>query len=117
MENLPPEHKLGETFLYKNAILKVEKDVLGDCSQCYFKSTGTCNRTTKDLGICAGFLRSDGTDVSFKFIKTQCPADVTPEQAKAIDIAEEEGLGAEIEYCIFELGMSPEEALKEWDLL
>lgn len=46
-------------------------------------------------------------------MEKKLPSDITPEQAKAIDIAEEEGLGAEIEYCIFELGMSPEEALKE----
>lgn len=44
------------------------------------------------------------------------PEDITPEQAEAIDLAEEYGLGAEIEYCIFELGMSPREALEEWDL-
>lgn len=49
--------------------------------------------------------------------KKSCPPDVTPEQAEAIDLAEEYGLGAEIEYCIFELGMSSREALEEWDLV
>lgn len=46
----------------------------------------------------------------------QLPNDVTPEQASAIDLAEQYGLGAEIEYCMFELNMTPNEALKEWDL-
>lgn len=44
------------------------------------------------------------------------PSDVTPEQAAAINLAEEYGLGAEVEYAIFVQGMSPEEALDEWDL-
>lgn len=44
------------------------------------------------------------------------PVDVTKEQAEAIDLAEKYGLGAEVEYAMFELGMSPEEALREWDL-
>lgn len=34
----------------------------------------------------------------------------------AIDLAEMFNLGYEVEHCIFELGMSPEEALREWDL-
>lgn len=45
------------------------------------------------------------------------PEDITPEQAEAIDLAEEYGLGAEVEYAMFECGMSPNEALAEWDLL
>lgn len=45
------------------------------------------------------------------------PVDVTKEQAEAIDLAEEYGLGAEVEYAMFECGMSPNEALAEWDLL
>lgn len=44
------------------------------------------------------------------------PSDVTSEQAAAIDLAEEYGLGAEVEYAMFVQGMSPEEALDEWDL-
>lgn len=117
---VPPERKLGETFLYNNSILEVEKDTFRDCSECYFWSANTCNRTTEDLsisGLCAGFIRSDRTDVIFRFIKNQCPSDVTPEQAKAIDIAEAAGLGIDVEHCIFDLGMSPEEALRDWDLL
>lgn len=42
--------------------------------------------------------------------------DITPEQSLAIDKAEKYGLGAEVEYAIFEEGMSPEEALREWDI-
>lgn len=49
--------------------------------------------------------------------KKSCPPDVTPEQEIAIDWAEQHGLGAEVEYAIFECGMSPNEALAEWDLL
>lgn len=45
------------------------------------------------------------------------PVDVTKEQAEAIYLAEKYGLGAEVKYAMFELGMSPEEALAEWDLL
>lgn len=41
------------------------------------------------------------------------PADITPEQAKAIDIAEEYGLRVEVERAMLEEGMSPEEALRE----
>lgn len=44
------------------------------------------------------------------------PVDVTLEQAAAIDLAEDYGLGAEVEYAMFELGMSPDEALREWGL-
>lgn len=47
----------------------------------------------------------------------KCPPDVTPEQEMAIDWAEQYRLGAEVEYAIFEEGMSPMEALEEWDLL
>ena len=43
--------------------------------------------------------------------------EMTPEQIQAIDTAEQYKLGAEVEYCIFKLGMSPEKAPKEWDLL
>lgn len=45
------------------------------------------------------------------------PKDVTPEQASAIDLAEQYGLGYEVEYAMFELNMTPNEALKEWDLI
>lgn len=45
------------------------------------------------------------------------PVDVTKEQAEAINLAKKYGLEAEVEYAMFELGMSPEEALAEWDLL
>lgn len=45
------------------------------------------------------------------------PEDIIPEQAEAIDLAEKYGLGAEVEYAMFECGMSPNEALVEWDLL
>ena len=44
------------------------------------------------------------------------PVDVTKEQAEAIDLAEKYGLGAEVEYAMFECGMSPNEALAEQGL-
>ena len=34
----------------------------------------------------------------------------------AIEKAKEFKLEAEVRYCILELGMSPEEALREWDI-
>lgn len=47
---------------------------------------------------------------------SELPEDITIEQAKAIDYAEKYGLGLEVEYAMFERGLSPEEALSEWDL-
>lgn len=45
------------------------------------------------------------------------PVNITKEQAEAINLAKKYGLEDEVECAMFELGMSPEEALAEWDLL
>lgn len=41
---------------------------------------------------------------------------LSADELAAIEKAKEFKLEAEVRYCILELGMSPEEALKEWDL-
>lgn len=45
------------------------------------------------------------------------PEEFTKDQRKAIDIAVKNGLEYEVCKAMFNQGMSPEEALREWDLL
>lgn len=56
-------------------------------------------------------------DMENKVKSIPCERQFSAGELSAIEKAKEFKLENEVRYCILELGMSPEEALKEWDLL
>lgn len=51
------------------------------------------------------------------FPKINIPENLTSEQIKALTLAKEYGLENEVIYDMFNLGLSPVDALYDWDIL
>lgn len=60
------EHKIGETFRYGDALLKVVEDLDNICAGCFFECPSNCSRPLQNVEYCSKANREDGKNVIFK---------------------------------------------------
>ena len=63
------EFAVGEEFRFGDVRLKCVKEQGVSCQGCYFDIKENCVNYSELIGLCAGYWRSDKTDVIFVEVK------------------------------------------------
>lgn len=63
------EYAVGEEFLFGETRLKCVKEQGLPCTGCFFDIEASCSNYSDQIGYCAGYWRTDNTDVIFVEVK------------------------------------------------